>query len=92
MKKRKSKFVKSLRYMMIFLYDEFPLIESCQLYIIAKYKASSCCKIELVIKGCSVKKVLLKILQNSQEIPGVRLSFLIKFQLIQEGFSTGAFP
>ena len=70
MKKRKSKFVKSLRYMMIFSpTNEFPLIESCQLYIIAKYKASSCCKIEVVIKGCSVKKVLLKILQNSQVIP-----------------------
>ena len=72
--------------------NEFPLIESCQLYIIAKYNASSCCKMEVVIQGCSVKKVLLKILQNSHEIPGVRLSFLIKFQLIQESFGTGAFP
>ena len=47
----------------------FSLLESCQLYIIAKYKASNCCKIEEVIQRCSVKKMLLKILQNLQENP-----------------------
>ena len=45
------------------------LRETFQLYVIAKYKASNCCKIEGVIQRCSVKKVFLKILQNSQENP-----------------------
>ena len=47
--------------------NDFSLLESCQLYIIAKYKASNCCKIEEVIQKRSVKKVFLKILQNSKE-------------------------
>ena len=33
-----------------------------------------------VARTCSVKKVLLKISQNSQEITGARVSFLIKLQ------------
>ena len=33
------------------------LLESCQLRIIAKYKASNFCKIEPVIQRCSAKKV-----------------------------------
>ena len=59
--------------------NDFLLLESCQLYIIAKYKA--CCKIEAFIKMCSVKKVFLKIWQNLQENLCARVSFLIKLQL-----------
>ena len=61
--------------------NDFSLPESCQPYIVAKYKASNCCKIEAVIQKCSVKKMFLKILQNSQENPCARVSFLIKLQL-----------
>ena len=61
-------------------FPDFSLLESCQLYIIAKYRASNCCKIEAVIQRCSVK-VFLKILQNSEENPCARVSFLIKLQL-----------
>ena len=43
-------------------FPDFSLLESCQLYIIAKYRASNCCKIEAVIQRCSVK-VFLKILK-----------------------------
>ena len=41
----------------------FSPLESCHAYIIAKYKASNCCKIEAVTQRCS-KKDILKILQN----------------------------
>ena len=58
--------------------NDFSLLESCQLYITAKYKASNCCKIGAVIQRCSVKKVFLNILQNSQEDSCARVSFLIK--------------
>ena len=58
MKKIKKKKSKSV------ICNDFSLLESCQLYIIAKYKASNCCKIEGVIQGHSVRKVFLKILQN----------------------------
>ena len=61
--------------------NDFSLLESCQLNIIAKYKTSNCCKIEAVIQKYSVEKVFLKILQNSQENPSARVSFLIKLQL-----------
>ena len=61
--------------------NDFSLLENCQLYIIAKYKASNCCKIEAVIQSCSVKEVLLKILRNSQKNPCARISFLINLQL-----------
>ena len=43
--------------------NDFSLLQSCRLYIIAKYKASNCCKTEAFIKSCSVKKVFLKIFQ-----------------------------
>ena len=36
------------------------LLETFQLYVIAKHKASNCCKIEVVIQRSSVKKVFLK--------------------------------
>ena len=36
---------------------------------------------ELVAQKCSVKKVFLEILQNSQENTDCRVSFLIKLQL-----------
>ena len=60
--KKKTKSVKSLRYMdELFLpTNDFSLLENCQLYIIAKYEASNCCKIEAVIQRCPVKKVVLK--------------------------------
>ena len=61
--------------------NDFSLLESCHLYIIAKYKASNCCKREAVIQRDSVKKVFLKILENSHENPCVRVSFLIESQL-----------
>ena len=60
--------------------NDFSFLESCQLYITAKYKASHYCKIEAFIQNCSLKKVFLKILQNSQESPCARVS-LIKLQL-----------
>ena len=79
---KKSKSVKSLRYMDdFFLTKDFSLLESCYLYIITKYKASSCCKIEAVIQKGSVKNGFLKILQNSKKSPCARVSFLIKLQL-----------
>ena len=70
-KKKKSKSVKSLRYMDEFFFptNDFSPLECCHLYINAKYKASSCCKIEAVIQKCSVKTVFLKISQNLQENP-----------------------
>ena len=53
--KKKSKSVKSLRHTDEFFFptNDFSLLESCQLYLIAKYKASNCCKIEAVIQRCS---------------------------------------
>ena len=56
----------------------FSLLESYQLHIIA----SNCCKIvkcsiEVLIQRCSVKKVFLKVLENSQVKPCARVSFLI---------------
>ena len=69
--------------MIFFPTNDFSLLESCQLCIIAKYKASNCCKIEAVIIRYSVKEVFLKILQNSQENPCARVSFSITLQLIK---------
>ena len=67
----------SVKYMVIFFpTNDSSLLESCQLYIIARYKASNCCKIEAAIHRRSVKKLPLKILQNSQENPCARVSFL----------------
>ena len=59
----------------------FSLVESCQLYIITNTKPAT--KIEEGIQRCSVKKVFLKTLQKSREIPCARspISFLIKLQL-----------
>ena len=37
-------------------------------------------KTEAVVRRCSVKKVFLEILQNSEENTGARVSFLIKLQ------------
>ena len=71
--------------------NDFSLLESCQLYIIAKYKASNCCKIEAAIQRYSVKSVFLKILENSQENPCTRVSFLIKLQLKERLWHRG-FP
>ena len=74
--KKKSKSVKSVRYMDEFFCrtNDFWLLKSCYLYIIAKYEASNCCKIEATIQRCSVKKVFLKIFQNSQKSPWARVS------------------
>ena len=62
--------------------NDFSVLESYQLHIIAKYKASNCnyCEIEAVIQRCSIKKVFLKILQNLQENPCARIPFLINLQ------------
>ena len=81
--KKKSKSVKSVRYMdeLFCRTNDFWLLKSCYLYIIAKYEASNCCKIEATIQRCSVKKVFLKIFQNSQKNPWTRVSFKIKLQL-----------
>ena len=59
----------------------FSLLESCQLYIIAKYKASSCYKIEAVILRYSAKTVFLKISPNLQKNLCTRVSFKKKLQL-----------
>ena len=59
--------------------NDFSLLESCQLYIIAKDEVSSYCKIEAFIQRCSVKKEFLKFLQKSQESPCASL-FLKKLQ------------
>ena len=40
-----------------FLTNDFSLLENCQLYIIANYKASNYRKIEAFIEWCSLKKV-----------------------------------
>ena len=45
--------------MNIFPTNDFSLLESCQLYILAKYKVSSCYKIKAVIQTYSVKKGVL---------------------------------
>ena len=48
---KKSKSVNSLKYMdELFSTNDVLLLESCQLYIIRKYKATNCCKIEAVIQ------------------------------------------
>ena len=61
-----------------FLTNHFSLLESYQLHIIAKYKARNCYKIEAAFQRYSLKKI---ILENSQENPCARVSFLIKLQL-----------
>ena len=43
---------------MFFPTNDFSLLESCQLYIIAKYKTSNCCKTEAFIQRCSEKYAL----------------------------------
>ena len=52
-KKKKSKSLKFLRHTDDFFFptNNFQLRESWQLYIIVKYKASNCCKIEAVIQS-----------------------------------------
>ena len=59
--------IKTLRYIdeFFFLTNDFSLVENFLLYIIVKYKTSNSYEIEAVIQKCSVKKVLLKILQHS---------------------------
>ena len=54
--------------------NDFWILESCQLYIIAKHEASNYFKTEVVIQRCSGKKVSLKILKNSQENLCARVS------------------
>ena len=52
--KKRSKSANTLRDMdeSFFFTDDFSLLESCQLHIIAKYKASNCCKIEQASRFC----------------------------------------
>ena len=83
---KKSKSVKSLRYMDEFFPELYPTVdfslhECCQLYIISKYKATNCCKIEGVLKT----------LPNSQENPSARVSFLTELQLKKRDSVTGIF-
>ena len=73
--------------MIFFPTNDFSLLESCQLYVISKYKASNCCQIEAVIQWCSIKNVFLKTLQNSQENLCSGVSFEIKLHL-----KRGVFP
>ena len=68
--------------------NDFSLLENCQLYIIANYKPSNCCKIEAVIQRFSVKKVLLKI---HRKTPCVRALFQ-KICSLQRDSGTGVFP
>ena len=76
---KKSKYLKSLRYMDdFFSTNDFSLLKSRHLYIIVKYKVINCCKTEADIQGCSVKEVFLKILQKSQESPCTRVSFWLR--------------
>ena len=58
--------VKFLKYMDEFFFhtNDFPLLESCQLYMIAKYKVSNCSKIEAVIQKCSVNKSIYKYVEK----------------------------
>ena len=79
--------------------NDFSLLEICELYIIAKYKVSSYCKIEAFIHRCSVKRELLNILQNSQESPNARVSFLkscrpeaCNFNIIKKRLRYRCFP
>ena len=65
--------------------NDFPLLESCQLYLIAKCKLSNCCKIEAVIQRCSVRKVVLKNLANFTGKPQCQSLFLNKLQLKKRG-------
>ena len=44
------------------------------------------CFLEVVVRRCSVKKVFLKISQNSQENTCARVSFLIKLQVLHRCF------
>ena len=67
--------------------EKLNLLESCQLYIITKYKASNCCKIEAVIQRCYLKKVFL---QNPQENPCARVPFLMSCSLKRDP-GTGVF-
>ena len=65
----KSKSVKYLRYMGDFFSRLMTshYLKAASHYIIAKYKTSNCCKMKAVIQRCSVKKMFLKILENSQK-------------------------
>ena len=53
--------------------NDFSLLDSCQPYIIEKYKDSNCFKTEAVIQRCCGKKVFLKNLKNLQENPCARV-------------------
>ena len=53
--------------MISFPANDLSLLESCQPYIIAKYKASNCCKQTSIHSQVFCKKAFLKILQKSQE-------------------------
>ena len=46
---------------------------------------------EAIVWRCSVKKVFLKILQNSREIICIRVTFLIKLFIKKNHFDTGVF-
>ena len=58
--------------------NDFSLLESCQLYIIVKYKASNCCNLEAGIQRCSVKKGILKNLAKFTGKPQCQSCFFNK--------------
>ena len=58
--------------------DDFSLLESCQLYLLAKYKPIYSCKIQAVIQRCSAKKVFLNILQKFTRKPLCQSLFFSK--------------
>ena len=51
--------------------NDFLLLESCQLYIIAKFKTSNCCKIKADIQRCSVKKEKLWKIHRKNPVPSL---------------------
>ena len=66
--KKMSKSVKSSKYMDDF-FSRIMTSLYLKVYLITKYKAIYCCKIQAVIRRCSAKKVLLNILQKFTRKP-----------------------
>ena len=63
--------------------NDFSLLENCQLYIIAKYKASNCCKIE-ADPEVFCKRSTLKNLAKFSEKPLCQNLFFNKFTAYKE--------
>ena len=78
--------VKFLKYMDEFFFhtNDFPLLESGQLYMIAKYKVSNCSKIEAVIQKCSVNKSIYKYVEKLTGKSPCQSPFFKKFAAQKE--------